>query len=199
MHGIELCGEERCALRPLAPLPAFSPLAGSMPPGTPQLPLSPPGPEARNGLSLARNRSPFRSPHPGVIVPGLPLRSLRCSLPARSAFRSAAGNGLPRPRPLRHVGPSLVRYHARPALPRSPLPRLDFCIHPRSMRSTAVVTGQSAFPERPISARSPFSSIASFENGSQFLDRYVPGGWLFLKPLGTFLTMLPQAIWVKKI
>ncbi|HEV3333554.1 MAG TPA: hypothetical protein VG096_21365, partial [Bryobacteraceae bacterium] len=29
-------------------------------------------------------------------------------------------------------------------------------------------------------------------NGSMFLVRYASGGLLFLKPLGTFLTMLPE-------
>jgi hypothetical protein len=35
-------------------------------------------------------------------------------------------------------------------------------------------------------------SITSFGFGSKFQDRYVSGGLLFLKPLGTFSTMIPK-------
>jgi len=40
-------------------------------------------------------------------------------------------------------------------------------------------------------------SIASVGDGSSFLARYDSAGWLFLKPLGTFFTMLPKAVCVK--
>jgi hypothetical protein len=50
---------------------------------------------------------------------------------------------------------------------------------------------RSAFRIRPISSRSPqpFLSLVS-GRGSSFLVRYVSGGLLFLKPLGTSFTML---------
>jgi hypothetical protein len=51
------------------------------------------------------------------------------------------------------------------------------------------------------SARFPFAprnpSFSSVGYGSPFQVRYVSAGWLFLKPLGTFFTMLPEAEWVK--
>jgi hypothetical protein len=42
-------------------------------------------------------------------------------------------------------------------------------------------------------------SISSFETGSMFLVRYVSGGLLFLKPLGTFPTMRPVLIFVNDV
>jgi hypothetical protein len=44
------------------------------------------GPDARNGLSLARNGCSFRSLHSEVNVPGLPLRFQFAASAARSAF-----------------------------------------------------------------------------------------------------------------
>jgi hypothetical protein len=69
------CSRNARALRLSAPrLPVF-PAYGSMLPDSPQA-LFPPGPFARNGLSLARNGPPSRASHSGVNVPGLLLRSL---------------------------------------------------------------------------------------------------------------------------
>ena len=97
MHGMELRSGERRAFRLSAPQPALSSPAGSMLPGTLQpFFLSPLGPDARNGLSLARNSTRFRGFHSGVNVPGLLLRFLHLSSRARSAFCSAADHGSPR-------------------------------------------------------------------------------------------------------
>ncbi|HUK15843.1 MAG TPA: hypothetical protein VLW65_05490, partial [Bryobacteraceae bacterium] len=51
------------------------------------------------------------------------------------------------------------------------------------------------FRLRPISIRSPKPSTISLAlgPGSSFPVRYVSGGLLFLKPLGTFFTMRPKA------
>jgi hypothetical protein len=53
-------------------------------------------------------------------------------------------------------------------------------------------------PNPPDSLSLPeVAPIASFNAGSSFLVRYVSGDLLFLKHLGTFLTMLPKAFCVK--
>jgi hypothetical protein len=56
-------------------------------PGSPQPIFSRPGPETRNGLSLACNGSRFRESHSRVDGPDLLLRSLAAGLTARSAIR----------------------------------------------------------------------------------------------------------------
>ena len=59
---------------------------------------------------------------------------------------------------------------------------------------------RSAFRLRPISPHSPQSiSIASDDYGSTLKVRYVSGGLLFLKPLGTFLTMRSLITFVNTI
>jgi len=162
--------------------------------------LSSVGPETHNGLSLARNGFRFHGLHSGVNGPGLLLRFLRRAFPARSVFRSTAANGLPRfaaASPLGPVAGSPPRLTC--GLPRSPLPlrtvtslriRVFYRNNRRSVR----------LPNPPDLRSLPdFFSIASFETGSMFLVRYVSGGLLFLKPLGTFLTMLPLEIRVNEI
>ena len=57
-----------------------------------------------------------------------------------------------------------------------------------------------AFRFRPISSRSPFPALLlDTELGSSFQVRYVPGGLLFLKPLGTSFTMPPKCTSVNTI
>jgi hypothetical protein len=186
----------RCGLS--APQVAFSPPPGSKLPGPPQL-LSSTGLVARNGLSLARNGSPFRGLHSGVNVPGLLLRYRLSRFQARSAFGSTTASGSPRSRPLLSFGPLLVRFLARSALPPVSTPLRDFYIpldrsvQPASRRSVRLPAPPD-FLSLPAS-----SSISSLGSGSSFLVRYVSGGLLFLKPLGTSFTMLQLVFCVNRI
>jgi hypothetical protein len=86
MHGTERRIRERRTFRLPAPQPPFFPAAGSMPQGTTQR-TSRMGPDARNGLSLARNDRRFHDRRPGVNDPGLLLRVPPAAFPARSALR----------------------------------------------------------------------------------------------------------------
>jgi hypothetical protein len=65
-----------------------------------------------------------------------------------------------------------------------------------SKRSTDSAALRLTFRIRPISSRSPPPSISRVGCGSPFLDRYVSGGLLFLKPLGTLFTMIPSPFFV---
>ena len=186
----------RCGLS--APQVAFSPPPGSKLPGPPQL-LSSTGLVARNGLSLARNGSPFRGLHSGVNVPGLLLRHRLSRFQARSAFRSTTASGSPRSRPLPCFGPLPVRFLARSTLPPASTPLRDFYIpldrsvQPASRRSVRL-------PAPPDFLSLPASrSISRLGIGSSFLVRYASGGLLFLKPLGTSFTMRPLAFGVNWI
>ena len=156
--------------------------------------LSLTGPVARNGLSLARNGCPSRGLHSGVNVPDLLLRSL--ARPASRPFGLSAPlprSGSPRSRPLHRFWPVAAstagsagcshRLHSPSGL----LPPSG------SKRSTAFAACRPAFRIRPISFRSPLPFLFLVLGcGSPFQVRYVSGGLLFLKPLGTFFTMLPK-------
>ena len=175
-----------------APQVAFSPPPGLQLPGPPQLLFST-GLVARNGLSLARNGSPFRGLHSGVNVPGLLLRHRLSRSQTRSAFCSTTASGSPRSRPLPRFGPLPVRFLARSTLPPASTPLQDVYIPPD--RSVQPASRQSVrLPAPPDFLSLPVSSsISSLGNGSSFLVRYVSGGLLFLKPLGTSFTMrLPK-------
>ena len=73
MHGTEHCDRKRRTLRLSAPRPPGFPATGLTLPDAPQA-CSQSGPDARNGLSLARNGCPSRGHHSRVKVPGLLLR-----------------------------------------------------------------------------------------------------------------------------
>jgi hypothetical protein len=147
-------------------------------------------PEPRSGLSLACNGCAFRRPHSRVTGPRLLLRLLASSLLRPFGF------------PLRHrlrFAPSPAASSLRPvAAPRPDPADCASCLHSPpgflnpsgSKRSTGFAARQLAFRTRPISARSPQpASIARFGCGSSSAIRYVSGGWLFLKPLGTSTNM----------
>jgi hypothetical protein len=114
-------------------------------------------------------------------------------LPVRP-FCSTTKPGSPRPRPLRRFWPVT-------ASPNSPADCAS-CLHSpsgllrpsRSKHSAEFAACQPTFRTRPISSRSPQPvSITRFLGcGSSFLVRYVSGGLLFLKPLGTSPTMPSQ-------
>ena len=191
MHGTEHCKQKRRALRHSAPRQPFSPATGLTLPDAPQTAFRL-EPDARNGLSLACNDCSFQSLHSRVNVPGLLLRFPRqpVPLPVRP-FGSATRTGSPRSR-LRNrfkpVAESLTHAADCAACLHSPSGVLP---PSGSTCSAGFAACQLAFRIRPISLRSPQPiSIASNTGyGSTFRFRYVSGGLLFLKPLGTFPNM----------
>ena len=147
-------------------------------------------PDPRNGLSLACNGCTFRCPHSRVNGPRLLLRLPASSFPRPFGF------------PLRYrsrFAPFPAASSLLPvAVPRPDLAGCASCLHSPpgllppsgSKRSTEFAARRLAFRTLPISARSPQpASIARFGYGSSSAIRYVSGGWLFLKPLGTSLNM----------
>ena len=178
-----------CLSAPPVAFPSSPP--ASLLPGAP-LACSDPGPAARNGLSLPWNNSGFHRLHSRINVPGLLLRILHGNSQARSAFRSATGGGSPRP----------GHFHASARCLPASVPDLPL-LRPPLPFGTSTSLGIKAFCRiRCRSVRLPFTPDSFLlpaplflllvgENGSTLEIRFVFGGLLFLKPLGTFLTMLP--------
>jgi hypothetical protein len=109
------------------------------------------------------------------------------------------GPSAPQPRPVR---PSRDCFNASDPLPdlRQSIPTFPNVstsplglLPPLGIRVFNVrPAGELTFRTRPIPVRSPLpSSIKITDCGSSFPDRYVSGGSLFLKPLGTFIRMRP--------
>jgi hypothetical protein len=154
MHGTERRIRERRTFRPSAPQPPFSPAAGSMPQGTTQR-VSRTGPDARNGLSLARNDRRLRACHSGVNDPGLLLRFPPAASPARSAlllhnrFPVCPGIGC-----FLASGPLQVPRPARETALSASAPLRDCYIPPdQSLGGDRRLPAR--LPIRPISVRSP--------------------------------------------
>ena len=153
-------------------------------------------PDARNGLSLARNGCPFQSLHSGVTGPGLLLRLLARRL--RSPFRlplryrprfapvAAASSLLARGRFLDWCG----RLRLPPPLPFGTSPSLRIKAFCRICRPPARLANPPDLPSLPAAVS---LSLVSTGRGSPFQDRYVSAGLLFLKPLGTLLNMRPPS------
>ena len=109
------------------------------------------GPDARNGLSLARNSCPFQGLHSGVNIPGLLLRFRPADSSARSTFQLHYRNP---------VRPGSGGFSASGPLPNLRLVRLTALSDLRSpfgvLRpsgskcSTRTAACQSAFRIRPI-------------------------------------------------
>ena len=163
--------------------------------------------KARRKLSPDRGRmlvTAFRSPAtaaaftasiPGSMFLACYFASLPIASAARSAFRSATDPGLPRIGRLNASDPLQLPRPARPAASPASTPLRDCYIPPDQSVPPDLLPAQPAFRFRPISVRSPPPvSITSCGCGSTFPVRYVFGGLLFLKPLGTFFTMLPIAL-----
>jgi hypothetical protein len=96
------------------------------------------------------------------------------------------------------VASARCRFRIRPGslLPRPPLPFRTITSF-RIKAFCRLAASQPAFRTRPISVRSPPPSELSLELpgvGSMFPVRYVFGGLLFLKPLGTFINMIPKSV-----
>src|ERR1035441_9163018 len=192
MHGIEHRRQERRTIRLSAPRGPFSPTPGSVLPGSP-LASSCPEPVARNGLSLARNGCRLSATSiPGSKLPACYFASSQVRFRARSALRLhyrvpvCAGCG-----GFTAWGPLHFHHSVRPAAPAISAPLRDCCL-PRDQSLNRVcclpvhLTNPPDFLSLP--AARPNKSLGC---GSSFQVRYVSAGLLFLKPLGTFFTMLP--------
>lgn len=134
--------------------------------------------------------------HSGVNVPGLLLHHLSEASTARSAFRSTADPGL-RPRSVASPRTARCRFPFGSGLPllRPPLPFGTVTI-PLDQSVLPVGCLPTRLPIPPDLRSLPAAANLSLETigcGSPFPVRYGFGGLLFLKPLGTSLTMLPNA------
>jgi hypothetical protein len=153
------------------------------------------GLSARNGLSLARDDLRLRVFRHEVNVPGLLLRFQICRLlrPFRlrlhCQFRLAPVSAASTLQARCGITAKLRRLRLQLPLPSGSVTSLGIGA------STGFAACQSAFRSCPISARSPLPfSIASLGFGSSFPVRYCPVGLLFLKPLGTSFTMIPNGL-----
>ena len=176
-----------------APPKLVSPAPGSKLPSAPQSLLSCPGPFARTGLSLARNRCSSQNRHSRVNASDLTLRSCASrvprpfGLPAPPPLPVCPGRG--RLRSFWPVASPTARASGSPGNLRSPSGTF---LPSGSKRS---VTFREPFGTPDDSARSPLAPRGSLSlssancHGSSFLVRYVLAGLLFLKPLGTFCSM----------
>jgi hypothetical protein len=95
-------------------------------------------------------------------------------------------------------GPLQLRHIARLAAPPASTPLRDFYLPRDQSVQQDLPPAKPAFRIRPISSRSPQPvSISRYLGcGSPFLVRYVSGGLLFLKPLGTSPNMPSQWFFV---
>src|SRR4051794_13590649 len=148
-------------------------------------------------------RSPTTDPARTVSIPGSTL----------PAYRFASCRPLPRPvrpfapPPIRPVCSGIGGLNAlgplplpRPALPAAlpaSTPLWDNYVPPdQSVLPTLPQAGPPSDRARcPITPRRP-PSITSCGCGSTFPARYASGGLLFLKPLGTSFTMIPESDFV---
>jgi hypothetical protein len=193
MHGIELCRQKRRTIRCSAPRWPFSPAPGSMPSSSP-LAASCPEPVARNGFSLVRNSCrlsatsiPGSSSQPATSLPSKYAGCARSALRLHYRVPDCAGCGR-----FTACGPLHFHHSVRPAAPTISTPLRD-CYLPRDQSVNRLcclpvhLTNPPDFPSLP--AARPNKSLGC---GSSFQVRYVSAGLLFLKPLGTFFTMLPM-------
>jgi hypothetical protein len=196
MHGTEHCERKLRALRLSAtPQPSYRPRDRHF--------------QARHKITSARDRSlvtafcspakaaPSRSLHQGVKAPGLLLRFLPHALAARSDPHSTAASGLPQTRLLHGVNPVAAPAYGLRNCCAGPSPLRDFYL-PRDQRQNRLRRYTVRLPNSPDLPSLPAAAVSMFSNGSSFQVRYVFGGLLFLKPLGTSFTMLPEALCVKR-
>ncbi len=194
---MEHCEQKRRAIRLSAPRWLFSPAPGSMLPGSPRA-ASCTEPVARNGLSLARNSCRLSATSiPGSKLPACYFASFQVvSVPVRPSA--------PPPPPGLLSGCGRFTAWARCTstswfgLPRplSPLPSGTFTsLGIKAFNRVCCLPVRLTNPPDFLSlpAARPDESLGC---GSSFQVRYVSAGLLFLKPLGTFLTMLPMPVFV---
>ena len=193
MHGIEHREQERRTIRLSAPQRPFSPAPGSMLPGSPLAAFCP-EPVARNGLLLARNGCRLSaSSIPGSKLPACYFASFQITSAPVRPFGSTTA---PRFAPVSAASTPRARCTSatRFGLPRlrSPLPSGTFAslgikAFNRSCRLPVRLTNSPDFLSLPAARPDE-----SWGYGSSFQVRYVSADLLFLKPLGTFFTMLPM-------
>jgi len=197
MHGTEHRVSERRALRLSAPRHPVYPASASSLPDAPQpLCLSKTGPFARNGLSLAHNDLRLREFHSGVKGPGLLFRSLACRSSCPFGFSAPPpAAGLPQlPAASTPQTRCILYRHAMPAVPPTSAPLREFLL-PRDQRLDWLRNRSVRLPDSPDLRSLPAAfSFKRFGYGSSFPIRYISGGLLFLKPLGTFFTMIRDTI-----
>jgi len=151
-------------------------------------------PVARNGFSLARNSCRLSAASiPGSKLPACYFASSRiASVPVRpfgstTAFRIApvAAASLPEARCTSTPRFGLPR-------PQSPLPSGTFTsLGIKAFNRVCCLPVRLTNPPDFLSLPAARSN-KSWGYGSSFQGRYVSAGLLFLKPLGTFFTMLPE-------
>ena len=166
-----------------------------MPRGTPQS-LSPTEPVSRNGLSLARNGcSLSEASIPGSKVPTCYFAT--CQLVSPPGPPSAPHLQVVCPtrwhvrrfRPVAVLLARLARLLPLPPLPSGTFASLGIEAFNRFRRLTAHLPN----PPDCLSLHAA-GSISRVGCGSPFLARYVSGGLLFLKPLGTSINMPPNSL-----
>jgi hypothetical protein len=193
MHGSKPCVSERRAFSGWLPTRRFFPPHDSMPSSSLQ-PFA--GSPKRDRLLVAAFHSPTTASVLTDSIPGSTIPA--CYFASHDAVSTPVRLSAPRlarfapDRPLPCLSPLPVPGLARPTPTQSPLPFRTFT----SLWIKAfncVSADWPAFRFRPISSRSPFPALSlDADSGSSFQVRYVPGGSLFLKPLGTSFTMLPK-------
>jgi hypothetical protein len=166
-------------------------------PGTPHS-VFPMEPVARNGLSLARNGCPLSEASiPGSKVLACYFVTPPACLHARSAVGSPASTGLPRWRQARRLSPLRLDLLACPAASSVSTPLWDFCL-PRD-QSVQQIPPPGGSPSEiarfPLAPRCLSITRLTADHRSWIATFF--GGLLFLKPLGTFLTMIPNCLSVK--
>lgn len=192
MHGTELGSREHRALCLSTPQSVVSPPTGSMPSGTPQSCFLPTGTESSqrpfaHPQRFPLSRAPFRGQRSGPAASlSVPPLASSFGLLLHYRFRFAPF------RPLLCLGPLLVPDRTRPPPSRPPLPfgiltSLQIKAFNRFSLQPVRLSKTPDSPSLPVPA-----SISSARDGSSFQIRYAFAGWLFLKPLGTSLTMRPR-------
>ena len=198
MHGMEHREQKRWTIRLSAPRWPFSPAPGSMLPGSP-LAASCPEPVARNGFSLSHNGCHLSATSiPGSKLPACYFASSQvASVPVRPFGSTTANSGL-----RRFAAASLPVARCTSTswfgLPRPPSPL------PSGTFASLGIKAFNRFCCLPVHLTNPpdFLSLPAARSneswgvGSSFQVRYVSAGLLFLKPLGTFFTMLPPGAYV---
>jgi hypothetical protein len=157
------------------------------------------GPDARNGLSLACNGCSFHRLHSRVNVPGLLLRfpadRFRCPFHHRLRYRPAIRSAIGR---LNALDALQLSRSTRTAASPASTPLQDCYIPPdQSVLPDLLQLGPpSDLARSPFAPRCRFLSlVAAADQRSRFATFF--GGLLFLKPLGTFINMIPIRFFVK--
>jgi hypothetical protein len=196
MHGIEPRKRERRTSRLSATLRTVFPSPQDQTPSDTPLAASRSGPDARNGFSLARNSDRLSA----ASIAGSKLPACHfASLPTWNSCPFGLSAPLPRSRfapgcgRLNASGPLHFIQPVRPAAPTASTPLQDFgSLRIKAFSDVCCLPVRLANPP-DLPSLPDALTFNSVGFGSSFRVRYVSAGLLFLKPLGTFFTMLPKA------